>query len=73
MGRKSTEVLPFKPDHSVVQLQDLTKVTQRFHGQPDYEDPTETDGITIANRYLEAKALHSGTWPPVSTRAGYLQ
>eukprot|EP00971_Amphidinium_carterae_P293015 5817746-Amphidinium_carterae.1 len=41
---------------------DLKKVTQGFHGQPDYEEPTETDGITIANRYLEAKARHSGAW-----------
>eukprot|EP00971_Amphidinium_carterae_P212821 4223927-Amphidinium_carterae.1 len=38
------EALPFKPDQSVVQLQiDLKKVTQGFHGQPDYEEPTETD------------------------------
>eukprot|EP00971_Amphidinium_carterae_P153504 3043293-Amphidinium_carterae.2 len=27
-----------------------------------YEEPTETDGITIANRYLDAKARHSGAW-----------
>eukprot|EP00971_Amphidinium_carterae_P221158 4390647-Amphidinium_carterae.1 len=63
MGQKLIEALPFKPDHSVVQIQvDLKKVSQGFHGQPNYEEPTETDGITIANRYLEAKAMHSGTW-----------
>eukprot|EP00971_Amphidinium_carterae_P083046 1642945-Amphidinium_carterae.1 len=39
---------------------DLKKIS--FHGQPDYEEPTETDGITIANRYLEAEARHSGAW-----------
>eukprot|EP00971_Amphidinium_carterae_P194627 3862086-Amphidinium_carterae.1 len=55
--------LPFKPDHDAVQMQiDLKKIKQGFHGQPDYEEPTETDGITIANRYLEAKARHSGAW-----------
>eukprot|EP00971_Amphidinium_carterae_P150193 2977190-Amphidinium_carterae.1 len=44
-------------------LLDLKKIAQVFHGQPDYEEPTETDGITnIANRYLEAKARHSGAW-----------
>eukprot|EP00971_Amphidinium_carterae_P308095 6123079-Amphidinium_carterae.1 len=53
------EALPFKPDHSAVQMQlDLKKISQGFHGQPDYEEPTETDGITIANHYLR----HSGAW-----------
>eukprot|EP00971_Amphidinium_carterae_P003741 74101-Amphidinium_carterae.1 len=57
------EALHYKPDHSVVQIQlDLKKIAQAFHGQPDYEEPTETDGITIASRYLEAKARHSGAW-----------
>eukprot|EP00971_Amphidinium_carterae_P053950 1062230-Amphidinium_carterae.1 len=41
---------------------DLKKVSQGFHGQPGYEEPTETDGINIANRHLEAKARHSGAW-----------
>eukprot|EP00971_Amphidinium_carterae_P083045 1642944-Amphidinium_carterae.1 len=41
---------------------DLKKITQGFHGQPDYEELTETDGITVANRHLEAKARHSGAW-----------
>eukprot|EP00971_Amphidinium_carterae_P191368 3797103-Amphidinium_carterae.1 len=40
----------------------LEKINQGFHGQPDYEEPTETDGIRIANRYLDAKARHSGAW-----------
>eukprot|EP00971_Amphidinium_carterae_P141200 2798087-Amphidinium_carterae.2 len=29
---------------------------------PDYEEPTETDGISIANRYMEAEARHTGAW-----------
>eukprot|EP00971_Amphidinium_carterae_P348402 6490468-Amphidinium_carterae.3 len=46
------EALPFKPDYNAVQMQlDLKKINQSFHGQPDYEDPTETDGISTANRY----------------------
>eukprot|EP00971_Amphidinium_carterae_P154464 3063363-Amphidinium_carterae.1 len=52
-----------KLDHNMVQIPvALEKVSQGFRGQPDYETPTETDGITIANRYLEAKARHSGEW-----------
>eukprot|EP00971_Amphidinium_carterae_P154465 3063364-Amphidinium_carterae.1 len=37
-------------DHNAVRLPvDLKKVSQGFRGQPDYEDPTETDAMTIAN------------------------
>eukprot|EP00971_Amphidinium_carterae_P089890 1779517-Amphidinium_carterae.1 len=57
------EALPFKPDRNAVQMQlDLKKIKQSFHGQPDYEEPTETDSISTANRYLEAKARHAGAW-----------
>eukprot|EP00971_Amphidinium_carterae_P216681 4301513-Amphidinium_carterae.1 len=55
------EALDYKPDHNAVRLPvELKKVAQGFRGQPDYEDTAETDGIT--NRYLEAKAKHSGAW-----------
>eukprot|EP00971_Amphidinium_carterae_P057168 1130381-Amphidinium_carterae.2 len=55
------EALDYKPDHNALRMPvELKKVSQGFRGQPDYEDPTETDGICIANRYLEAKARHSG-------------
>eukprot|EP00971_Amphidinium_carterae_P229534 4554164-Amphidinium_carterae.1 len=37
-------------------------MNQSFYGQPNYEEPTETDGIRIANRYLDAKARHFGAW-----------
>eukprot|EP00971_Amphidinium_carterae_P011401 224509-Amphidinium_carterae.1 len=36
---------------------------QGFRGQPDYETPTETDSITIANRYLEARLEPLDTLP----------
>eukprot|EP00971_Amphidinium_carterae_P183297 3637889-Amphidinium_carterae.1 len=41
------EALDYKPDHNVVQLPvALEKVSQGVRGQPDYETPTETDGIS---------------------------
>eukprot|EP00971_Amphidinium_carterae_P323163 6422355-Amphidinium_carterae.2 len=54
------EVTDYKPDHRAFRLPiAIEKVSQGFRGQPDYEEPTVTDGIELANCYLEAKARPS--------------
>eukprot|EP00971_Amphidinium_carterae_P155061 3074951-Amphidinium_carterae.1 len=55
------EATDFKSNHRVIRMPLAGENLTSFRGQPDYEEPQETDGITVANRYLDRDV--ATLWP----------